>query len=90
MYGTLKGTELDGQSEHCREKGRENETDSPSRFGLGCQEDVLVDDVGGDSCACILVKEDLDICRGSAPGKGNVKLSMCEDWASEVSANVLD
>ena len=91
MYGTLRGTELDGQSEHCREKGRENERDSPSRFRLRCQEDVLVDDVGGDGRACILVKEDLDICRGSAPGKGDAKLAAKgEDWVSEVDANVLD
>ena len=89
VYGTLRGTELDGQSEHCREKGRENERDSPSRFRLGCQEDVLVDNVGGDGRACILVKEDLDICRGSAPGKGDVKLAMGEDRVSEVDANVL-
>ena len=89
VYGTLKGAELDGQSEHCKGKERENERDSPSRFRHGYQEDVLVDDVGGDGCACILVKEDLDNCRGSAPGKGNIKLAMGEDRVSEVDANVL-
>ena len=55
VYGTLRGTELDGQSEHCRGNETEKETDSPSWFRLGCQEDVLVDDVGGGSQACILV-----------------------------------
>ena len=73
-----------------KEKERENESDSFSRSRHGYQEDVLVDDVGGDGCACIFVKEDLEILRGSAPGKGNLKLALGEDRVSEVSANVLD